>query len=67
MVEHVVQKVATLNAVASLAINSVMDTFLQVLQNFQNHLQEHILSMSKLEHVLNTQSKSFLRYFAIQF
>ena len=28
-----------------------MDRFMQVLQNFQKHLQEHILSMSKSEHV----------------
>ena len=28
-----------------------MDRFMQVLQNFQKHLQEHILPMSKSEHV----------------
>ena len=51
MVECFVQKVATLNTVTSLTVNSVMDRFMQVLQNFQKHLQEHILSMSKSEHV----------------
>ena len=49
------KKVATLNTVTSLTAKSVMDIFLQVLQNFQNtavlkkNLQEHILSMSKSE------------------
>ena len=41
------QKVATLNTVTSLTVNSGMDIFLKVLQNFQKHLQGHILSMSR--------------------
>ena len=32
----------------NLTVNSVMHIFLQ---NFQNHIQEHILSMSKSEHM----------------
>ena len=36
LAEHFIQKVATLNTVTSFTVNSVMDVFLQVLQNFQN-------------------------------
>ena len=36
LAEHFIQKVATLNQVTSFTVNSVMDVFLQVLQNFQN-------------------------------
>ena len=45
--------------VTSLTVNSIIDIFLQVLQNFlntavfKNYLQEHILSMSKSEHMLS--------------
>ena len=53
LAECFIQKVATLNTVTSLTVNSVMDTFLLALQNFQNYLQEHILSISKSEHMLS--------------
>ena len=47
-----VEKVATLNTVTSLTLNSVVDIFLQVLQDFQKRLQEHIVLMSKSEQML---------------
>ena len=53
LAERFVQKVVTLDTVTSLLVNSIMDIFLQVVQNFQNHVQEHILSMSKSEHMLS--------------
>ena len=53
LAEGFVQKVALLNAVTSLALISAMDIFLQILQTFQNHVQEHILSVSKSEHTLS--------------
>ena len=58
LAERLVQKVAILNTVASLTVNSVMDIFLKVLQNFQNHLQEHILSIIKSEHMLSETTSS---------
>ena len=41
LAERFVQKVETLNTVPFLTVN-FMDIFLQVLQNFQNSLQQHI-------------------------
>ena len=42
LAERFVQKVAAVNTVPFLTVNSFMDIFLQVLQNFQNSLQQHI-------------------------
>ena len=46
LAERFVEKVGTLNTVTYLTLNSDMDIFLQVLQNFQN-------TLNKLEHILS--------------
>ena len=61
LAENFIQKSDdSINNVASLTVNSVMDMFLQVLAKFseqsclENHLQEQTCSMSKSEHMLLT-------------
>ena len=53
MVECFVPKVATLNTVTSLTVNSVTESIVRT--NCQNHLQEYILPMSTSGHMLSRQ------------
>ena len=59
------KKITILNTVTSLAINSIMDIFLQVLQNFQNRtvfktiFKNKFCQLSKSECMLSWTTSSF--------
>ena len=58
LAEHFVQ-LATLNTVTSLTVNSIMDIFLQVLQNFQNTASKSGWKASFFENCIHLTLKFF--------